>query len=145
MEADKIVPEGIQEPGFFKEQEVKKFRTLTIEDQTLINKETEYKSGLIIRAIRMIRDNPDLIVLSLIVIACCAFGYWVARIKLGLTTDQIKIQIWDFIEFIGIVLVGVSAVVGKLFMTQGTITRALSGQAKKDADVTGNTMKPRVR
>lgn len=132
---------GIVEPGTFaKQAEIRKFETISPEKMKKLNEETEYKSGYLMRFIRIVRDNPDLIVLGIIVIVCCAGGYWLAKIQLGMTSEQIKIQVWDFIEFVGIVLVGVSALIGKLFMTQGTITKALSKSAAKEADVQGRTI-----
>jgi hypothetical protein len=124
-----------------KEQaEKRKFETITKEQQADLNKKNEHKTGLIIRLIRVVRDNPDLIVLGIMVLAFLVAGYWLAKIKLGLTTDQIKVEIWDFIEFVSIVFVGLSALIGKLFMNQGTITKSLSGSASKDADASGRTI-----
>lgn len=132
MEEEKKEEETKEQP--------KKYKLLTEEEKKEINKKTEYKSGFLVRFVRIIRDNPDLIVLGIIVLAFCVGGYWLAKIHLGLTTDQIKIQVWDFIEFVGIVLVGISALIGKLFMTQGTITKSLSKSATKEADKYGRTI-----
>ncbi len=130
----------MEENSIKEQSEIRKFETIDKEKIKKLNEETEYKSGYLVRFIRIIRDNPDLIMLGIIVIVCCACGYWLARIQLGMTSEQIKIQVWDFIEFVGIVLLGVTALIGKLFMTQGTITKSLSKSATKDADVSGKTI-----
>ena len=130
-----------EEKNDIKEQaEVRKFEPLTKEQQIALNEETEHKTGCLIRLMRIVRDNPDLIVLSIIIIAFCLAGFWLAKIKLGMTTEQIKLQVWDFIEFVGIVVVGVGALIGKLFVAQGSITRSLSKSATKEADVSGRTL-----
>ena len=130
-----------EEKNDIKEQaEVRKYEQLTKEQQIALNEETEHKTGCLIRLMRIIRDNPDLIVLGIVIIAFCLAGFWLAKIKLGMTTEQIKLQVWDFVEFVGIVLVGVGALIGKLFVAQGTITRSLSKSATKEADVSGRTI-----
>ena len=134
-EKDKTDEQGIKEQA-----EKRKYKQLTKEEQEEANKQTEYKTGALIRLIRIIRDNPDLLVLGIIVLAFCIGGYWLAKIHLGLTTDQIKLQVWDFIEFVGIILVGVGALIGKLFVAQGSITKSLSKSATKEADVSGRTL-----
>lgn len=133
--ADVVFENGLKE-----QSEQRKFKTLTKEEQSKLNEETEHKTGFFVRVIRIIRDNPDLIVLTIIVLSFLVAGYWLAKIKLGLTTDQIKVQIWDFIEFVGIVLVGISALVGKLFVAPGVITQSLSKSASKEADSGGRTL-----
>ena len=125
----------------YKEQaEQRKFEPLDKEKLNKLNEQTEYKSGMLIRLVRIIRDNPDLLVLGVIVITFCLAGYWLAKIHFGMTTEQIKVQMWDFIEFTGIVLAGVIAVIGKIFMAQGTITQSLSKSAGKEADASGRTL-----
>lgn len=132
MEKEKKEEETKEQP--------KKYKLLTEEEKKEINKKTEYKSGFLVRFVRIIRDNPDLIVLGIIIVLFCLAGYWIAIIKLGMTTEQIKLRVWDFVEFVGIVLLGVAALVGKLFIAQGTITKNLSKTASKEADLSGNTI-----
>lgn len=130
----------IFENGLKNQAESRKFKTLTKEEQQELNEKTEYKSGLLVRFIRIIRDNPDLIILSIIVISFCLAGYWLAKIELGMTTEQIKIQMWDFVEFVGIIIMGAIALIGKLFVAQGSITKSLSKSALKEADASGRTL-----
>ena len=130
----------IFENGLKDQAESRKFKTLTKEEQQELNEKTEYKSGLLVRFIRIIRDNPDLIILSIIVISFCLAGYWLAKIELGMTTEQIKIQMWDFVEFVGIIIMGAIALIGKLFVAQGSITKSLSKSALKEADASGRTL-----
>lgn len=130
----------IFENGLKDQSENRKFKTLTKEEQQELNEQTEHKTGLLVRFIRIIRDNPDLIILSIIVVSFCLAGYWLAKIELGMTTEQIKFQIWDFVEFVGIIIMGAIALIGKLFVAQGSISKGLSKSALKDADSSGRTI-----
>ena len=115
-------------------------RKTTIEDQAKVNEETEHKTGLLIRIIRIVKENPDIVILGVLVLAVLALGYSFARFYLGLTVKEIKIEVFDFLEFVAAFIFAVSAFVGKLYVKQGAISKALSGQTEKEADLYGKSI-----
>lgn len=116
------------------------FRKRTMEEQQAENIKTEQKTSMIRRLVRIVTNNPDLVVLTVVVMLALLVGYYVSIIKLGLTTDQIKLQIADFIEFVVISVSAVIALIGKLYVKQGEISQSLSKSVGKKSDITGRSI-----
>lgn len=116
------------------------FRKRTMEEQQQENIKTEQKTSMIRRLVRIVTQNPDLVVLTVVVMLALLVGYYVSIIKMGLTTDQIKLQIADFIEFTVIAVSAVIALIGKLYVKQGEISQSLSKSVAKKSDITGRSI-----
>lgn len=116
------------------------FRKRTMKEQQAENVKTEQKTSMIRRLVRIVTNNPDLVVLTVVVMLALLVGYYVSIIKLGLTTDQIKLQIADFIEFVVISVSAIIALIGKLYVKQGEISQSLSKSVGKKSDITGRSI-----
>ena len=81
---------------------------------------------------RNVKRNPDILLLILVILTCVALGYCIARVKFGVTAEQIKTGIGDFVSILGAIIAAIIAVIGKLHTAQGPISKAMSGTANKD-------------
>lgn len=115
-------------------------KKISKQEQEEINKKLERKTGFFKRLIRICSQNPDLILLVLIVFFSCLAGYYICRLKLGMTIQEIKLEVLDFIEFTTFILVTAVTFVSKLFVKQGVISRELSNSTQKPSDLTGRSL-----
>lgn len=112
------------------EQELKdrcEFRKRSMDDQESENKETERRSGALIQTIRLLVDNPDLILLICIIVFFTFSGYLFCRIYLGLTHAEIKTATEEVFWLIGFAISGMISTAAKLAVKQGAISQSLSG------------------
>lgn len=113
-------------------------------DDELIEHNTKTRrTGVIVRTIRIIRDNFDIFLFLLCVFLLAGAAWFAARFYLGLTANQIKTEISELIYCLVLVCAGIATGVGKLFAKQGTISKTLSGRIDNNHTVTGQSMPPR--
>ena len=110
------------------------------EKQEELNKYNERKTSFFKRLIRICSQNPDLILLVLIVFFSCLAGYYICRLKLGMSVQEIKLEILDFVEFVSFIIITCITFISKLFVKQGVISRELSNSTQKPSDLTGRSL-----
>lgn len=119
------------------------FRQRTPEEMVQENQATRRKTGLVIRTMRVLDDNPDLVRLGIVIFCMGAVGYFAARIWLGLTAEQIKSEITEFIGFIVFLFLTVWNTIKKIYTQQGVISSSLSGRIDREHDTGGNSVVPK--
>jgi hypothetical protein len=119
------------------------FEKLTPEEITQQNKKNKRKTGIAIRMVRIARDNPDIAILMLVIVSVFFAGYFFCRIYLGLTANEIRTELSEFVGLIFFMITTVFAGLGKLYVKQGVISSSLSGRISNDHDVSGNSIIPR--
>lgn len=123
-----------------KRKEEVKFKELTPEEQAELNKQTEAKTGLFIRFVRMVRDNVDQIWKFIMIGSFCFFVYFFLKVKLGMTSDQIKLFWDDFLYLVISLFAALGTFLGSNYIPQGTISRAWSKSATKRSDASGRSL-----
>lgn len=123
--------------------EEKKFRIRTEEDLNRENLSTRRRTGIVIRFFRMIRDNPDLFLLGIIVCSCMLAGWFMARFYLGLTINEIKTEVTELVFLCIFIVTSVATAIGKVFVKQGLISTSLSGRMDHEHDALGRSQPPK--
>lgn len=80
---------------------------------------------------RNVRRNPDLLLWGLALLAALAVGYFVARLKFGMTGEEVAVGLRDFLEFLGAALVALGLAVAKLYAKAGPIVESLQKKGNK--------------
>lgn len=73
---------------------------------------------------RSIRLNLDLLVMALLLFVFVVIGYTYARIQ-GMTPEQIKTEITEIFELIGLIIAGFGVVLVKLGMDRGSFSTTI--------------------
>ena len=107
------------------------------------NRSTRRRTGLFIRMFRVFRDNPDIVALGVVLVCALSLGYFVARIYFGLTSAQIKLELYEFLGFLFTAIATIMASLKKVCTKQGVISSALSKRIEDDHHPNGNSMIPR--
>ena len=115
-------------------------KKMSREEQEQYNKKTARKTGLAIRFFRILRDNPDVVLLLLVVFSAVCAGYFFARFYVGLSLTEMKIGVAEFFEFLFAFIITVSAFIGKLYTKQGIISKTLSGRMEKESTLDGRSI-----
>lgn len=102
--------------------------------------ETKQSTGFFSRVVRIVVQNPDLVVLFFLVVSVLGVGWCVARFYFGMTTSEVKLYFSDMLEFIGFALIAIASFFGKLYTKQGTISKTLSSVTDKKADISGRSI-----
>lgn len=109
------------------------------------NRKTRRKTHVLIRLIRILRDNPDMVALFFVMLFTCGVGYFAARIYLGLTATQIRTEAFEFVCFFVTMFAAIVSAIKKVCTQQGVISSAMSGRVTDAHDPSGNSIKPRQR
>lgn len=119
------------------------FQVQTDDELVATNTRTRRRTGFIIRLFRVMRDNPDLFLLGLIVMFCMAAGWFAARFYLGLTANEIRTEVAELVWLVIFIVTSVATAIGKIFVKQGVISSTLSGRVNNDHDVAGRSIPPK--
>jgi len=107
-------------------------------------KETQKKTSFIVRFLRMIKNifvyNLDLVFLTVLIMCFLLLGYYIAVFRLGLSTNEIKIHINDFLTLVGTLLVGIFSIIGKICVEKGEMSKKMTNQVLKKSDRFGRTI-----
>jgi len=116
------------------------------EAQKRENEKHRQKRSVTTLAVRNVKKNPDLLLFGLAVFICVCFGYCIARVKYGLTAEQIKVGIEEFVYVIIAFVTGVAVIIGKLHTKAGTLARKWSNDTERpdnEVDEYQRTITPR--
>jgi len=94
-------------------------------------KHTRRKTGRTTLLYRQVKFNTDLTVLLIIMSCFSLLGYFVAIFKMGVIEEVIEVGVVDFIKIVVALVSGLLAVLWKLHIPQGKLTRRLSSKANK--------------
>ena len=126
----------------FKEQAQKrkaegsKLRDLSLEEQAQLNNETESKTNAFWRLARIIKDNLDQGIVSLIIICSMGLCYSFVKLKLGWTSAEIS----DFLELVLFFVGTICSTLGLNFVSPGTVRQSWSGKISKKHDADGKSL-----
>jgi len=104
-----------------------------LEDQE--RKRTKSSASRTTLLYRNVRRNPDLVFWGLALFLCVSAGYLIARIKYGVTTDELSVGVADFVEFIVVAVSAVVFAVAKLFAKVGPVVESLKKRGNKDENL----------
>lgn len=121
--------------------ELSSFFTKKTEEQQLEQVLEGRKVKFLIRIIRNIWNNKDLLIMACIVIIFTSVGYLTAVLCYKMTAMDIAQSAKDFLYVLTAVILGITTLVARVITPSGPINEGLSKKATKIKNKTKNTVK----
>lgn len=111
------------------EETQKKFKELTPEEQQKANQQTGEKHGFIF-FLEKFTANLDQFVKLLLFVFAMFFSYYILKIKLGLSSQEIRVFWDDWLYLLGSGIASITTFLATSFVPQGEISKKLSSTVK---------------